>query len=319
MPRKPPIQSREGSSIIGSPPKPSTERQAWLGRWKERAVNALPSRISTEWKVKIREEVEKALARYSPESNHQELLDIVAMIVEKAKTQFNNEETRKQRAERKALAFNAAAVFLDIEVSRLPEDLVGAPKSPRRLHVLASLRNQMREDLCLQLTGDEPLSRLTQIVKEWLASWVIAQNPQIESPSLVRKVLQWGVPSAAAAVILTARVPAVRNALARGMDAVRHWISPLTEVATEVAEMCQEATRHAAPQRLVRDPSRTDGGSQVGGSDMAGNAGQPVRRARRKQPRPDLPGSDSSAREAPADQHGPPEGETGKKSESTNE
>ena len=243
MPRTPRIRSRR------FPHSPSQAREAmtrqrrrWLSKWKEFAVQRLPSTAPPAAKADLRQAVEMALAGFGPEDSPQEVQDIVTAVAQQVRTGLDEEEAaRKREEQKKALLDFADTVLGGWALNRLPVELAGEPRSDKRRHVLATLRRRVRATLSAELSGEESTDDLIQKVQEELATWVVENNPSIDRRAFLRDFRHWAVAAGVTAIGVASQIPQVRDAIAKGLRAVRARLAPWGEVVKTMMELHKQS------------------------------------------------------------------------------
>ena len=233
------------------------ERRAWLSGWKERAVEALPTVVPVDVKVAVRRAVETALASHGPEDPVAELQDLVTTVVCAIKDQWIGETRAQEQEARKAKLLQCAEEWIDdVMVTRLPSELVGAPHSPKRLHVLATLRQQIRQTLSTELTGDETVESVIQRVQEELATWAMEQNPEMDRRTLLRRLAPWAVTALAGGIAATAWSPELRTGVRTSARVLKERLIPYKPFATQLwASGLEQLEQWAKARAHKRDPA----------------------------------------------------------------
>ncbi len=237
MPRKTPIRSR--SQVPEEPDHGQAhtpDYRAWLRHWKESAVQKLPSSAPLEIRTKLRKDVEASLAPYGPEAGQQEIADIVLALTNGAKAVVFGEGNAKQRLAQKEQLLSRAELGLSLALNRCPTSLVGKPGSNKRIRKLNLLRPQLRQALTEQLTGDESMHALVQRVEEWVASWVVKENPNIERREFLEEAAKWSAAGLGGALALSLMHPQVRDGIARGARTLGDRLAPYEPFLKFVAE-----------------------------------------------------------------------------------
>ena len=260
MPRAIPMRRRTQEGLPNAArPMMSVERRAWLVHWKERAVNALPATVPVGVKVAVRRAVETALAALGPEDHVSELQDLVSAIVRQftdqllAETQASARETRKQQL--------VQSVDLWIDESMLtqfPPDLVGAPRSAQRRHILATLRKEIRQTLSTELTGDESIESVIFRIHEELAAWAITHHPQVDRRTLLLRLAPWALAALASGVAAARWAPELTTAIGTGARVLKEKFVPYKPGAKAAWE-CALAQLHQwaktrYPQETPKEP-----------------------------------------------------------------
>ena len=242
MPRTPRIRSR---SFPNSPPQAreamTPERRRWLSRWKEFAVQRLPSTAPPAAKADLRQAVEMALAGFGPEDSPQEVQDIVTAVAQQVRTGLDEEEATRKREEQKKALLDFADTVLGLALNRLPVEQAGEPRSDKRRHVLATLRRRVRATLSTELSGEESTDDLIQKVQEELATWAVESNPSIDRRAFLQDFRHWAVPAGVTAIGVASQVPQVRDAIAKGLRAVGARLAPWGEVVKTMMELHKQS------------------------------------------------------------------------------
>jgi len=231
MARYPRIRRRHftGPNTFSSPRRPSMtpEQRQWLARWKEQAVRQLPFNAPLQVKIQLRQEVEQALARYEPADPAQEVQDIVTMLVEQATRRIEDAAQAIQRERQKAFHLRLADLGLQLALRRCPASVVGPPGSPRRQQMLASLRPKLRAALVANLTGEESEADVLRQTVDWVLAWQADQELAHGNRLSPGRIVTC-VSGAVAFVDAMTKVPAVRDAVTKGLSAVRAHMTHLT-------------------------------------------------------------------------------------------
>lgn len=244
MPRATAVRSRKqdpSRDSVRSAMMP--EHRAWLTAWKEGAVNALPATAPVDVKVELRRAVETALAALGPEDHVDEIRDLVGAIVSEFTDQLDEETRTQERETRKQLLLQSIEIWIDdTTLKPFPPELVGTLRSPQRRHVLATLRQQIRETLAAELTGDEPIEAVVSLMRDELAAWVVEQNPQVDRRALLRRLGPW--------VAAASWSPEIKTAVRKGAQVLKQTLTPYKPIATALwkvglKRLDQWATAHA--------------------------------------------------------------------------
>ena len=233
------------------------ERRTWLSAWKEQAVQALPTVAPVDVKVAVRRAVDTALAPFGPETHLAEIQDLVTTVVHAIKEQWMLETRAQEQEARKEQLLQCPEQWIDeVMLSRLPSDIVGAPHSPKRLHVQATLRQQIRRTLSAELTGDETVESVIQRVQEELATWAMEQNPEMTRRMLLRRLAPWAVTALAGGLAATAWSPELKAAARTGARVLRERLTPYKPVAKQwLASGLEQLELWAKARAQKKDPS----------------------------------------------------------------
>ena len=243
MPRATAVRSRKQDPPRVDRPTMTPEHRAWLSVWKEGAVNALPAMAPVDVKVAVRYAVETALAALGPEDHVAEIRDLVGAVVREFTDQLAEETRMQERETRKQRLLQSIELWIDdTTLKPFPPELTGAPRSPQRRHVLATLRQQIHETLAAVLTGDEPIEAVVSLMQDELAAWAVEQNPQVDRRTLLRRLAPW--------VAAASWSPEIKTAVRKGARVLKEKLSPYKPIATGLWEvgltrLDQWATAHA--------------------------------------------------------------------------
>jgi hypothetical protein len=202
-------------------------------------------------KNEVRCSVETALAALGPEDHVAEIRDLVAEVVREFTDQLAEETRTQERETRKQQLLDSVNLWIDdVTLTHFPPELVGAPRSPQRRHVLATLRQQIHETLAAELTGDEPIEAVVSRMQDVLASWMVEQNPDIDRRTLLRRLGPWVVATVAGGVAAASWSPEIKTAVRKGAQVLKRTLIPYKPIATGLWEvglkrLDQWATAHA--------------------------------------------------------------------------
>jgi hypothetical protein len=257
MPRATPVRRRTQDAPRDAARPPITaERRVWLTLWKERVVNALPAGTLVDLKVAVRRAVETALAPYGPEDHDAEIHDLVTALVREMTDQLTAETQAAERDLRKQKLLQCVDAWIDdVMLSHFPSDLVGAPRSPQRRCVLATLRKQIRETLATELTGDESVESVVSRMQDELSIWAVEQNPQVDRRTLLRRLAPWALTAMAGGVAAVSMSPELKTVVRKGAQGLKERLIPYKPVATsllnyglkQVDEWAQARAKKKAP------------------------------------------------------------------------
>jgi hypothetical protein len=234
MPRATPVRSRKQDPLRDSVRSPMTpEHRAWLTLWKEGAVEALPAMAPVDVKIEVRRAVETALAALGPEDHLDEIRDLVGAVVREFTDQLAEETRTQERETRKQRLLQSIEIWIDdTTLKPFPPEIVGAPRSPQRRHVLATLRQKIHETLADELTGDEPIDAVVSLMEDELAAWAVEQNPQVDRRTLLRRLAPWVVATVAGGVAVASWSPELKTAVRKGAQVLKTRLSPYKPIAT---------------------------------------------------------------------------------------
>ena len=205
----------------------TAERRAWLTFWKERAIKVLPAGTPVDVKVAVRRAVETTLDPNGPEDHDAEIQDLVTAVVREMTDQLIAQTRMQERETRKQQLLESIDLWIDENtLTRLPYDLVGAPRSPRRRAVLATLRRQIRETLATELVGDEPIEFVVSRMQDQLAAWAVEQNPRIDRRTLLRRLAPWVVTTLAGGFAAASWSPELKVAMRKGAQVLKERLIP---------------------------------------------------------------------------------------------
>lgn len=260
MPRATPIRRRTQAPLHDAEKVEMTpERRAWLTAWKEGAVNALPATAPVGIKIEVRRAVETTLAALGPEDHVAEIRDLVGAIVREFTEQMEEETRTQERQTRKQQLLDSVNLWIDDgTLTHFPSDLVGAPRSSQRRAVLATLRQQIRDTLAAELTGDESVASVVSRMQDELALWAVEQNPQVDRRMLLRRLAPWALTAIAGGVAAASWAPEVRTAMRKGVQVLKERLTPYAPVARSLARSTgqlleQWVTEHAAQAQARKE------------------------------------------------------------------
>lgn len=157
-------------------------RLAWLTGWISRAQQELPADTPPEVRLRTGTQLEQALRHLGPDSDASAVEQVVTSLLQKARLAAEEARDRAGRLENKTLLLEYAQSYVRRTVDTLPTRIVGAPGSPKRLHVRATLRDQLHGRLQKRLTGDEAWGEVREWVNEFIADWQVRQTPERRIP-----------------------------------------------------------------------------------------------------------------------------------------
>jgi len=240
----------------------SAERRTWLMQWKECAVNALPAGTPVDLKVAVRRAVEMALEALGPEDHDAEIHDLGTALVRELTDQLTAETRTQERDTRKQQLLQSVDLWIDdVTLSHFPSDLIGAPRSPQRRCVLATLRKQIRETLATELTGNESVESVVSRMQDELATWAVEQNPQVDRRTLLRRLAPWVVTTVAGGIAIASWSPELKIAARTGARVLKEKLRPYQPVATWLSEVgLKQVDRWAQTRAKKENPDdATDG------------------------------------------------------------
>ena len=233
------------------------ERRTWLTHWKERAVQALPAMVPVNVKVAVRHAVETALAALGPEDHVAEIQDLVTAIVREITDQLIAETHTQERDTRKQKLLQCVEVWIDdVMLKHLPPELVGIPRSPKRRHILATLRKHIRETFSKELTGDEPLESVIQRMQEEVATWAVGQNPQVDRRTLLLRLAPWALTALAGGIAASGWSPELKTAVQKGARVLKEKLSPYKPGAKAAWEYSLAQLHQWAKTRYPQEPPK---------------------------------------------------------------
>lgn len=256
MPRATPVRRRTQEGLP-NPDRPmmTAERRAWLTLWKEGAVHALPATAPVGVKIEVRRSVETALAALGPEDHVAEIRDLVGAVVREFTDQLAEETLTQERKTRKQQLLDSVNLWIDdLTLSHFPSDLVGAPRSPQRRSVLATLRRQIRQTLATELTGHEPIEAVVSRMQDELATWAVEQNPLIDRRSLLRRLAPWVLTTVAGGIAVASWSPELKAAARTGARVLKQKLSPYKPVATSLFNYGLKQIDEWAQARAKKEP-----------------------------------------------------------------
>jgi excisionase family DNA binding protein len=227
--RRPARPTRPTSSGGAATPEEAQARRAWLGALIARAQRELPLDTPGEIRLRLGADLERALRDLGPASPCDAVDPLVRSLIDRAKRQTKDAQEDARRRETKGLLLEYALGHLRRSVDALPRRMVGAPDSPKRRHVRATLREQLRDQLQKRLTGDEAWHEVRDLVEEFVAAWYVAQPSGRRLPDAV-KLLAAGMSGAAGgAAAVAALNPRIRAEAAKLKDRLLSRVADLAK------------------------------------------------------------------------------------------
>jgi len=256
MPRALPVRSR--TKALPSDPDRSTmtsERRAWLTAWKEGAVNALPATIHVSVRNEVRRAVERVLAAVGPEDPAGETRDLVDAIVKEFTDQLAEDTRTQERETRKQhLLMSVDGWIDDVTVKHFPPELVGAPHSHKRRHVLSCIRKQIRQILADELTGDEPIEAVVGRMQDELATWAVEQHHPVDRRTLLRQLAPWVLTTVAGGIAAASLSPELKTAMRKGGHVLKTRLGPYKPIATGLWQYGLKRVDEWAQAHARKDP-----------------------------------------------------------------
>lgn len=259
----PVYKSTRTPTHTASRPAMTPERRAWLTLWKERAVNALSAGTPVVVKVAVRRAVETTLEALGPEDGDAEIQDLVTAVMREITDQLTEETRMQEREARKQQLLQSVDLWIDdITLSHFPPDLVGAPRSPQRRAVLATLRKRIRQTLATELTGDEPIECVVSQMQDELASWAVEQNPQVDRRTLLRRLGPWVATTVAGGIAAASWSPELKTAMRKGAQVLKERFIPYQPVVRSLARSTLRVLEQWITEEATRVQARTQQGEQ---------------------------------------------------------
>ncbi len=188
-----------------------------MTRWKHWALQQLPPTAPRAARVQLRTDVERALGRLSPESDEEEVRDVVAGVVDTLTREMESEAKQEARERHKRELVALAPVFLTLALRKFRSR--GAIEMLKRPgYSCNALTLRLTRRLARDLTGDESGEEVETRVNAWVEARLAEQPPPPRHWS--RRVLAGGAAAATAAGIALQN-PTVKDAAARGVAKVR--------------------------------------------------------------------------------------------------
>jgi hypothetical protein len=218
-------------------------------------------------KVAIRCAVETALVTYGPEDHDAEIQDLVTAVMREMTDHLTAETRTQERETRKQQLLQSINLWIDEHtLTRLPADIVGAPRSSKRRHVLATLRQQIRQTLAAELTGDEPVESVVSRMQDELASWAVEQNPDVDRRTLLRRLAPWVVTTVAGGIAAASWAPEVKTAMRKGAQVLKERLTPYQPVVKSLArsavQLLEQWVTEAATQAQARKEQKAQDAQQ---------------------------------------------------------
>ncbi len=219
MPR--PVRIRPSSA--DQPTGSESPRRPWIHRWKQWAIQQLPPTAPRAVRVQLRAEVERALGRLNPETDEEEVRDVVLGVVETTTHQLEAEARQQAREGWKRQMVALAPGFLTLALRKFPSrGTIEMLKRPG--YSLEALTLRLTRRLERDLTGDESLDEVQVRVGTWVEARLAEQPPP--PPQWPRHLLAGGA-AAATVAGMALQNPKVKDAAARGLakarDVLKRW------------------------------------------------------------------------------------------------
>src|SRR5437879_4470023 len=198
-------------------------RHDWRTPWKKWAVAQLPSTASRAVKVEVRASVERALGRFRPDADEDELRNVVMTVVEDAVGNITADADRADQKAAKRMLLSHAGLYLQAALIRLKAR--GALVMLKRPgYSFRRLEQRLQKRLQRELTGGET----PQDVQARVEAWVEARLAEQPAPSHISSATL----AAGGAVILAATVaasqhPTVRATAAQALQKGRELLTKL--------------------------------------------------------------------------------------------
>jgi len=190
------------------------ERRQWVTRWKQWAVGQLPSTAPRAVKVELRVQVERALGRFAPGDDEEELHDVVLAAVDAATARLRADVEQGAREENRRASAALAGLFLEAALRKFPREAVAAmlqqPGYSRN-----ALTQRLTRHLERYLKGEETVEEILARVTAWVERRLAEQPP----PARPWRGTVAGAVGAAAALALTK--PEIRDAARKGLTKAR--------------------------------------------------------------------------------------------------
>ncbi len=175
------------------------ERRQWVAQWKRWAVGQLPSTAPRAVKVELRVQVERALGRFAPGDDEEEIREVVLGMVEAELTRIRAEVEQVARDDNRRASVALAELLLDGALRKFPREAVAAMlKQPGYSRI--ALTQRLKRHLERHVTGDETSDEVMARVVAWVDRRLAEQPPPAR---------RWG--GTATAVVGAAGVAALTN------------------------------------------------------------------------------------------------------------
>ena len=156
--------------------------------------------------------------------------------------------------ERKQQLVQSVDLWLDAStLTQFPPDLVGAPRSPQRQHVLATLRKEIRQTLSTELTGDESIESVILRIHEELAVWAIKHHPDVDRRTLLLRLAPWALTALAGGIAAARWSPELKTAVRTGTRVLKEKFAAYKPGA-KATTLCRwrRATARSRLRSLIR-------------------------------------------------------------------
>lgn len=189
-------------------------RRHWLTIWKRWAVRQLPLTLARDVRVELRLQVERALLRFGPDDDEEEVRDIVLRIVEDALRRVQAENDRRTQEENKRAVVAEAESLLRLVLAKFPRDEVAAMLKQRG-YSLTALTQGLKRHLERHVTGIETIEGVLGRIVAWVERRLAEQpKPSRHWPGTAVKI--GGATAVLAAMAL--KNPQMRETVGRGIE-----------------------------------------------------------------------------------------------------
>ncbi len=199
------------------------ERRSWVSQWKQWAVGQLPATAPRAIKVELRAQVERALGRFAPGDDEEEIREVVLGMVDTATARIRAEAERVAREDNRRASVALAEPLLNLTLRKFPREAVARMlKQPG--YSRAALAQGLKRHLERHVTGEETPEEVLARVEVWVERCLAEQPPPAR---------RWGGTAAAVAGAGVAALshPEIRTAARTGLALARekalelwnHW------------------------------------------------------------------------------------------------
>ena len=220
MAKSPRVRGRPDATDGAADPPPD-----WRTRWKKWAVAQLGATASRAVKVDVRAAVERALARFRPDADEDELRDVIMTIVEDANRKTAADADRDAHKAIKQELVNRAGLLLKLAVLALkPRGTVAMLQRPG--YSLRHLEERLRKRLGRELTGNESWPEVQARVEVWVEAR-LAEQPQPTPPRISATTLAASGTAILAATVAVSQNSSVQATAAQALEKGRALLTKL--------------------------------------------------------------------------------------------
>ncbi len=305
-----PAKPAQTSSAATTDTAEATVRRAWLGPLIARAQRELPADTPAAIRLQLGTDLERALSNWGPTSPVSDVAPLITSVVEQAQRQVQTAHEDTERREMKGELLADGLTHLRQKIDTLSKRMVGAPRSPQRRHIQATLRDQLRDLLQKRLRGDEDEDHVQNLAEDFLAAWIVEQGPDSRLPNTLKLLVVGATGLVGGATAAAALSPAIQ---ARARTLKGPFLSLAAEVLNRLSPPPPPTSSSPSPppppppaadRAATRPPSVRPGlGLGVSWPPSDRRTSRNFRRATHtssKAPRGSVTASDSQAPDAPS-------------------